>query len=337
MPTDELEPIDPETALEMYLSAREREIAQSTLRAHRSRLGHFLRWCDEQDIDNLNVLTGRDIHEYRLWRRNEGDLSTSTEKTQMDTVRVFVRWLGTIDAVDGDLHAKVQSPTLTGGDNVRDVRVEADEAASILEYYSTYEYASLSHVTIALLWQTMMRRSAIRALDVDDYDSDEQYLHVEHRPETDTPVKNGEDGERYIALRDDTCSLLDDWLANQRPDVTDEYGREPLLATSQGRPHVNTIQKYVYGVTRPCIRGDGCPHDRSPEDCDAAQAVNRAYDCPSSVSPHAVRRGSITNHLNTEMPEEVVSDRADVTKRVLELHYDRRSEQEKMEQRREYL
>jgi hypothetical protein len=84
MASDELEPIDPETALKMYLSAREREVAQSTLRAHRSRLGHFLRWCDQQDIDNLNLLTGRDIHQYRLWRRNEADLSTSTEKTQMD-------------------------------------------------------------------------------------------------------------------------------------------------------------------------------------------------------------------------------------------------------------
>jgi succinate dehydrogenase flavin-adding protein (antitoxin of CptAB toxin-antitoxin module) len=45
---------------------------------------------------------------------------------------VFVRWLGTIVAVNGDLHAKVQSPMLTGSDNVRDVRVEVEETRELL-------------------------------------------------------------------------------------------------------------------------------------------------------------------------------------------------------------
>lgn len=37
------------------------------------------------------------------------------------------------------------------------------------------------------------------------------------------------------------------------------------------------------------------------------------------------------------MPDKVVSDRANVSPGVIEQHYDRRSEREKMEQRREYL
>jgi len=55
------------------------------------------------------------------------------------------------------------------------------------------------------------------------------------------------------------------------------------------------------------------------------------------VSPHAILRGSITHSLNSEMPDQVVSDRANVSQRVIEQHYDRRTEQEKMEQRRKYL
>ncbi len=52
-----------------------------------------------------------------------------------------------------------------------------------------------------------------------------------------------------------------------------------------------------------------------------------------SVSPHAVRRGLMTHHLTQDVPEQVVSDRMNVSQRVLEEHYDRRSEEVKIEQR----
>lgn len=55
----DLEPIDPETALELYLAEKESEYAASTVRSHRSRLDFFVRWCAEHGIDNLNDLTGR--------------------------------------------------------------------------------------------------------------------------------------------------------------------------------------------------------------------------------------------------------------------------------------
>lgn len=50
-----LEPIDPETAVELYLAEREAEATESTIRSHGSRLNHFVRWCDERDIDNLTT------------------------------------------------------------------------------------------------------------------------------------------------------------------------------------------------------------------------------------------------------------------------------------------
>ncbi|WP_373189100.1 tyrosine-type recombinase/integrase [Halolamina sp.] len=219
-----LEPIEPETALELYIAEKETELSKSTIRPHRSRLGHFIRWCDERDITNLNELTGRKLQEFRLWRRNDGDLAKVSVKTQVDTLRVFVRWLGTIDAVDPDLDVKIVSPDVTPNKNSRDVKLDSEDAESILEYLDTYEYASRPHVTFALFWHTMMRRGAVRALGVDDYHPVEQCLEVCHRPESDTPIKNEFDGERFIGLSGWLCKLLDDWLRDQRPDVTDDHG-----------------------------------------------------------------------------------------------------------------
>ncbi|MFP9062236.1 tyrosine-type recombinase/integrase [Natrialbaceae archaeon A-chndr2] len=331
-----LEPIDPETALELYLDEKRTEVAVATLRSHRSRLGHLVRWCDKREITNLNELTGRKLHEYRLWRRNDGNLSNVSLKTQMDTTRVFVRWLGTIDAVDPELHVKVRSPDLRDGDNVREVMLESEDAEAALGYLERYEYASLPHVSMALLWHTMMRIGAAHALDLDDYSPEDQCVAVVHRPDEGTPIKNGTRGERLVGLSGELCLLLDDWIRDRRPDVTDEYSREPLLTTSQGRASKSAIRTYSYRYTQPCAYGEECPHGREPDDCEATHS-DHISKCPDSISPHAIRRGSITHHLMSDVPETAVSDRANVSTKVIEKHYDQRTEKEKMEQRRQYL
>ncbi|MFC7213725.1 tyrosine-type recombinase/integrase [Saliphagus sp. GCM10025334] len=332
-----LEPIDPETAVELYLADRETELRWATVKAHKSRLGHFVRWCDERDITNCNALTGRLLHEYRIWRRNEGDLAPATEKTQLDTLRVFVRWLGTIDGVHPDLHHKVRSPNISDDENTRSVMLDTEDAERMLAYLEKYEYATRTHVVVALLWHTMLRRGAVRGLDLADYDRDEQFLAIVHRPDTDTPVKNGKSGERLVALSDRICDLLDDYIRDRREDVTDEYSRKPLITTTHGRVSPATIAKDAYCYSRPCVTGADCPHGRDPESCEYMQSPGKAPKCPSSVSPHAYRRGGITHYLASDVPETAVSQRANVSPDVLEQHYDQRTKREKMEQRRQYL
>lgn len=315
---------------------KQNELAEASLQAHEYRLNHFIRWCKNQEITNLNTLTGRRLQEFRLWRREDGDLNKVTEKTQMDTFRVFIRWLESMDGVEQDLHQMVRSPSITADENSRDVMLDSDRAARVLSYLKTYQYASVPHIALTLMWHTMMRVGGVHALDVDDYHPDEQYMDVRHRAETGTPIKNKGNGERLVALSDEICDLLNDWLENKRPDVTDEYGREPLLASRKGRVHKTTIRTYVYRWTRPCAYGQECPHDRDPESCEATEP-SAASKCQSSVSPHAIRRGSITYSLNSDLPDKVVSDRANVSPEIIEQHYDQRTEREKMEQRRGYL
>jgi len=184
-----------------------------------------------------------------------------------------------------------------------------------------------------------MRLGAARALDISDYRPDAKTPHLEicHRPETDTPIKNKGRGERQVAITKDACDVIDDYLQQRRPEVTDDHDRQPLLATTKGRVAKSTIRTYVYRWSRPCAIGAECPHNREPDNCEAVQNEDRAARCPSSVTPHPIRRGYITQLLRAGVPVEVVSDRCNVTPAVIDQHYDVRSEEDKMRQRQEVL
>ncbi|PSQ54650.1 integrase [Halobacteriales archaeon SW_8_68_21] len=328
--TESLEPITPERTLELYLDDKERDCQQATVAAHRSRLGFFVEWCSVEGIDSLDELSARDLHEFRVWRRE--DLNVVSEKTQMDSLRVFIEWCETIDAVESGLYRKVNSPNLDNGENARDTVLRSDRAREILAYLERYEYATTEHVCWVILTETGVRLGGARALDVEDYPGDIETPHIEihHRPESDTPIKNKEPGERRVAVSDEACDVIEDHLRERRPDIADEHGRHPLLATQRGRVGTSTIRTYVYRWSRPCTIGRECPHDRDPDDCEAATTEAQAARCPSSVTPHPIRRGYITQLLRAGVPVEVVSDRCNVSPAIIDQHYDVRSKEDKM-------
>jgi site-specific recombinase XerD len=332
----DLEPLDPERAVEMYQQERDGEVSERTLQAHHYRLVHFIRWCEQEGIDNMNDLTGRLLHEFRLWRKEDGDLNAVSLRTQLETLRVFLRFCETIDAVPQDLHDKILLPTLSNDEEQREEILQSDQAKDVLNYLRQFEYASRAHVILELIWHTGIRLGTLHSLDLDDYNRDEARIEIRHRSETGTTLKNGKKGERLIALGQDVCQVLDDWIAHQRPDVKDDHGRDPLLTTTNGRLSQSTTRETIYKVTRPCYYADACPHDRDTDQC---EGTNYGYHsrCPSSVSPHSVRRGSITHFLTEDVPEKIVSDRMNVGQDVLDKHYDKRSEEVKVEQRREHL
>lgn len=329
MTTDrhDLDPIAPERALELYLSHKATECTEKTVQNHRYRLGHFVRWCGEEGIENLNALGGRDLHSFRLWRKADGDLNKLTLSAQMSTLRVFLKWCASIEAVDPELYDKVMVPRVSAEEEHREETLDADTAAAILDYLSRFHYASVEHAVFAVLWETGVRLGGAHSLDVGDVDFDGLSIQLVHRPEQGTALKNGQAGERPVAITPDLGRVLEDYVENPRVDRADEYGRAPLFTTSQGRMHRSTLRGLVYRVTAPCFRGEPCP------DCEQFSEAK----CGEAVSPHAVRRGSITHYLTQDVPVEVVSDRMNVSRDVLDKHYDRRSEKVKLEQRREYL
>lgn len=330
--TDDLEPITPEQAVDLYLSHREPEVSAKTLQNHSYRLGSFIEWCDEVEIENLNTLSGRDLHEYRVWRQR--DVKLITLRGQLATLRVFLEFVASIDGCESGLRERVKLPDVDRDDEASDSMLDTARAQELLAYLEKYRRASREHLITALFWHTGIRLGSLRAIDLEDYHPDERYVWLRHRP-PETPLKNQDPAERPISLDVYHNQIVQEYIEHHRHDVTDENGREPLVTSNDGRLSEHQIRSEIYRITQPCQYTD-CPHDREKADCEARE-YGKYSKCPSSRSPHDIRRGSITHQLRTGTSDNVVSGRCNVSGETLERHYDRRTELEKMEQRREEL
>jgi len=333
------ENISPADAVEQYIQSRHDALA-STQDNHRYRLDHFLVWADEHGVSQMSELDGFDLERYKNWRMSEespSDCNLVTLEQHLHTLRVFIRWCESADIVTEGLSDKVLIPNVSSSEKSRDKAISHERARNIIDYLSTYHFASTMHLSFHISYHVGCRRSGLHSLDVQDWHSDERFLSFRNRPEEGTRLKLGDEGERNVTVSDDTLAqALDAYIEERRPDVTDEHGREPLLASNQGRLHYQTINKHVYKVTRPCFIGADCPHDRDPDDCEATQYSGYSK-CPSSVSSHPIRRSAITHHLSEDVPKEIVSERMSVSTDVLDLHYDARTKEEKRQNRERYL
>jgi len=325
--------LTPENAVERYLKEREPEVSESTYYNYKYLLDRFANWCELNNIEYINNLDGFDIHDFKLFRRNEDEISDLTLHKNLCTLRTFIRHMESWDVLDDGLADNMILPEIS--DETRDRQISAERAHEMLEYLDKYEYGTKRHTLFAVLWDTGMRLGAVRSLDIDDYHPDENYIELHHRPETDTPLKNDEGSEREVNLHPWVCDILDDYIEMYRHDVEDKHGRDPLITTKHGRPARSGLRMHITALSRPCHYTSDCPHDREQSECEAWTDREYAARCPSSISPHDIRRSSITEWLNQGHRTELVSDRCDVSVKVLDKHYDVRTESEKRELRRD--
>jgi hypothetical protein len=142
-----------------------------------------------------------------------------------------------------------------------------------------------------------------------------------------TPSRDGDAAEEQeqrgtpVNLNEGVCEVLDDYIKANHPHVEDDHGRMPLLGIQHGRAHRTTLMQIIYTLTRLCHYANECPHGRLLDECEAT-TNDQASKCPSSVSPYAIRRGSIMAHRNANVPKDVASDRMDISGEVLDKHYD---------------
>lgn len=323
--------MSPVEARDRWLSKRKPNVTDSTLTSLHYRLKLFADWCEEQHIDRMRDLTGWDMDEYGVARRENANAMTLNK--ELGTLKQWLEYCHNIGLVDESVPDAVSPPKVNKHQQSDDTMLEPERGERLLSQYRSGPHrASRGHVLLEILWTVGCRASGICALDVNDFDADNQILAFKHRPDGDTGLKNFYDGERMVGLLDETADVLRKWVDDNRPDIHDDNGRQPLLPSQQGRPHPQTIQGWAYVATEPCLHED-CPHDNQRETCDWTLQTT-ASSCPSSRSPHQIRTGSITWQRSRGIPIEVVAKRVDASVRTIKKHYDKEDPRRELEERR---
>lgn len=236
-----LDRINPSTVLDLYLAERESDLADSTRRSHRYDIERLVEWCETNGVSAVADLDARELQEFRMDRRK--DVNGNTLRSQLGTVRQYIRFAESIEAAPRGLAERIVMPQAER--KSRDGRLETELAEIVLDHLRKFQYVSRDHALFRLLWVTAIRVGTARSFDVDDFDRDERTLAVRHRPESDTPLKNKQRGERLLALDSETVETLADYVDHTRPDVTDKHGRKPLFASEEGRVGSSTIRRAV--------------------------------------------------------------------------------------------
>ncbi|QKY17721.1 site-specific integrase [Halorubrum sp. CBA1229] len=363
---EELIPMAPREALDIWLERQQMDKSESTVQSYRYRVRPFVEFLEDEGIENLNDLNGRHLLRFDSMRRSSGDVQKNTLNNQLGTIRQFLEFGIRANAVEPAVASQIDIPQVSKDERINREKLPTQRAKDILAYLDRFEYASRDHVLAFLLWETGARIGSLRALDLEDVYLEEDdldrlryqedldvgesvleeilggvelpFLYFRHRPDTDTPLKKKASGERPVNISEDLGDVLRDYIQFLRADGEDEYGRKALLASkkSVGRISLSGIRIRAYELTQPCQVGKECPHDRDPQDCDA-RVNGQQSRCPSVRSPHKWRTGSVTWHRDRGWPPEDIATKMATSVELVNSVYDQPEKLKRMSIRRQNL
>ncbi|MFB6206411.1 MAG: tyrosine-type recombinase/integrase [Haloglomus sp.] len=163
-------------------------------------------------VDDMRDVTARTVHRFRLDIAD--GLAQSTLSQRISTVQRFLRFCASIDGVDPSVPERIDVPARTT--ESRDERLDSDHADAALTQLRRFAYASREHALLALCWHTALRSGTLRGLDVSDVQESHDRLRIRHRPESDTPLKNGDSAKRYVAVSAEVMDVLADYIEHNR-------------------------------------------------------------------------------------------------------------------------
>lgn len=328
--------LSPRDAMDRWLDRQRIDKTEQTISTYYYRLKLFVEWCEGERIETMGELDGWLLEEFVVHRQGT-DPVTATMKNELVTLRKFLRYCEDINVVDDGVAGSISVPTVPPDEQSSNIKLAADDAAALLSHYrnDATVYGSRPHALLETLWHTGARNGGIVALDLEDRretDDGQHYLLFQNRAEAGTRLKKGPAGERPVLISQTVWDVLDHYVEHYRDDVTDEYGRKPLITSQRGRPSKGSIRGWTYQATVPCWHSE-CPHGKRRPTCDWT-TYTQASQCPSSRSPHQIRTGAITWMRNRGLSAEVVAKRVNAKVSTIERHYDKADPMEEMLKRR---
>lgn len=327
--------MSPRDARDRWLNKLRASRSESTVTTYYYRLKLFTDWADSEGIESMSEMNGWLVESYETYRRSRG-IKLITLNNEFTTLKMWFEYLARIEILDEDVPEKVRIPEVPKEEQSDDTRLSEDRALELIEYYrNSPEFGTREHALLEVTWHTGARAGGIRSLDLRDMRETEdgtRYLTFVNREETGTRLKKGVEGERPVVLNEAVWDVLDHYVAHYRIDIYDEYGRQPLITSDQGRAAKSSIRDWLYMATVPC-RHTACPHDKDPDTCEYL-SYESVGGCPSSRSPHQIITGAITWMRNRGIPAEVVAVRVNKAVKTIEQYYDKEDPVEEMLKRR---
>jgi site-specific recombinase XerC len=288
--------MNPQEAIESYIDAKKSDVSDATIQNYSYRLERLGEFLKQNDVDDISELTPEMVNSFKQKRLSHSEVGPYTVRQQLRTVRDFLRWLEHKEVLEETVSNSVAIPNSDTEGNATDP-MDPEKAEGVIDWLVKYKYASKEHVIFQTMWETGIRVGTLRAFDVSDWDSYGKFLTARHRPNTGTPLRDGRKGERRIPVSDDLAEALEDWIEINRPKVTDDYGREPLISTTHGRASGTTVRNTIQKVVQPCRWDNNCPHGEDVSTCEYRKHDNLA-GCPSSENTRTVRKGSRLDALD---------------------------------------
>jgi site-specific recombinase XerD len=316
----------------LYIRRNRTDWNGGTERTYRRDIGLFEDYCAETDIETLDDLTRWNVGAFTDYLLDQ-DYARVTVAGRQKSARTWLKYLESQGVLDLGLHLAIDTISTTDEEERSDEQLAPADARDLLSCYrgSAAYRGTLSHAVLEVLWHVGCRSSGLRALDLGDYE--DGVLRFRNRPDTGTRLKRGAIHQRNVVLSETPREILDLYVARERIDKRDEYGRAPLFSSRQGRPVRSTVRGWMYEATQPCMAAE-CPHGKRRPNCEWVPR-NNASKCPSSRPPHAIRQGSITWQRNLGFDAETVASRAATTPDVIRRYYDVPDYEDELNRRRE--
>lgn len=247
-----------------YIS-RVQGLSPETVRAYRSHLEAYARWCEREQVEGLSVSVS-ELRGYLGDRKRAGD-APRTLAAHLSAIRSLYRWLNTEEIIDKDPAAALQSPKLPSN---LPIVLSTSQLDSLFGAVDDSAPGGVRDKTMLELFiASGARISELARLCLDDFDRSHQVLRL---------LGKGSK-ERIVPLYNRAFDSLDCYVQQARPALLEKSAR--LQADT----------------TRLFISDRGHPMD--------AAALRRRFDAlvrtaglPADITPHTMRHTYATELLD---------------------------------------